>query len=162
MSLELGALTEPLAVAAHALQRGKLSPASTVLILGAGAIGLFTAAMARLHHSAKIIIADIDDDRLEFAFKHGFADEIHFMPTSHAATDEEILSFAQETADEIARDHEQRETTSRELDAVFECTGVPSCVQTAIYVCLILVTSTFIRYLTDVSRQLAPAAKLSL
>lgn len=43
---QLGALAEPLAVAVHSLRQANLGPDSSVLILGAGSIGLLTIAAA--------------------------------------------------------------------------------------------------------------------
>ena len=47
VDFELGALSEPLAVAVHALRLGGVTPGMPVLVLGAGTIGLMSVAAAR-------------------------------------------------------------------------------------------------------------------
>jgi len=47
VGLELGALTEPLAVAVHAARLAGVGPESSVLVLGAGTIGLLTVAACK-------------------------------------------------------------------------------------------------------------------
>jgi len=66
-----GALTEPIAVAAHALQLAKLSPGDSVLIVGTGLIGLLLLQLVRLHTSGTVIAVDIDEQRLALAKKLG-------------------------------------------------------------------------------------------
>lgn len=66
-----GALTEPVSVAAHALRLAKLSPGDSVLIVGAGLIGLLLLQLVRLHTSGTIIAVDIDEKRLELAQQLG-------------------------------------------------------------------------------------------
>jgi threonine dehydrogenase-like Zn-dependent dehydrogenase len=69
-----GALTEPVAVAAHALTLARLTPGDTVLIVGTGLIGLLLLQLVRLHTSGTIIAVDIDEKRLALAKALG-ADE---------------------------------------------------------------------------------------
>lgn len=54
IDFELGALAEPTAVTVHALRLANVGPGSRVLVLGAGTIGLLTAAAAR-HLGAEFI-----------------------------------------------------------------------------------------------------------
>lgn len=54
---ELGALTEPLAVAAEAVQVGAVGLGDTVLVLGPGTIGQGLALMARAAGAARVIVA---------------------------------------------------------------------------------------------------------
>lgn len=57
MSLEEGALLEPLSVGVHSCKRGKIGIDSKVLILGAGPIGLVTLLVAKAMGASKIVIA---------------------------------------------------------------------------------------------------------
>ena len=57
IDLDLGTLTEPLAVAVHALRLARLEPADRVLVLGAGTIGLMAVAAARAAGAAEVWIA---------------------------------------------------------------------------------------------------------
>ncbi|ORY13570.1 chaperonin 10-like protein [Clohesyomyces aquaticus] len=144
MSLALGALLEPLSVAIHALSRASIPPPSrgarppTILVFGAGAVGLLVAAYARLSHpSATILIADIDAGRVNFALSHHFAHLGYTVPippkTPSPPSIEDSLSKARETASSIAAVKRSTDEEVGEVDYVFECTGVPSCLQTAIY-----------------------------
>ncbi|MFV0632919.1 2,3-butanediol dehydrogenase [Demequina sp.] len=63
IDLKMGALVEPMAVAWHAVQRAILTPDSTVLIAGAGpiGIGLFFALKAR--GITKVLVSEPSDER---------------------------------------------------------------------------------------------------
>ena len=60
LPLAEGALAEPTAVGLHAVIRSGMKPGDTVLILGAGPIGLITAFWARRMGAAAVIVADIN------------------------------------------------------------------------------------------------------
>lgn len=137
LSLELGALLEPLGVAIHASRRAQLPPKSTTLVFGAGAVGLLVSAMAKIEGSSTVVIADIDEGRVEFAVKNGFAHKGYTVPMKRGNTVEENLEIAKQTAEAVGRTSRTDGSPVGEVDAVFECTGVPSCLQAAIYVRLI-------------------------
>ncbi len=59
------ALTEPLAIAAHAIRRAAIQKDEFVLVIGAGPIGLGIIAFARLA-GAHIIVVDVNEARLQF------------------------------------------------------------------------------------------------
>lgn len=107
-------------------------------MLGAGAVGLLTAAMLQVTGSSKIVIADIEPRRVDFATLHEFADVGFVMPKKRGSTIEENLTFAREAAALVvgaaSRSTEVENGTAGQFDAVFECTGVEACLQTAIYV----------------------------
>lgn len=71
MSLEEGALMEPLSIAVHACRRGRVTGGDKVLICGAGPIGLLTMMTARAYGATEICVMDIRQDRLDFAKKMG-------------------------------------------------------------------------------------------
>lgn len=56
MSLEEGALLEPLSVGVHACKRGNIGIGSNVLILGAGPIGLVTLLAAKAMGAQTIVV----------------------------------------------------------------------------------------------------------
>ena len=66
-----GALVEPLAVGLHATSLGNVSLGQSVVILGAGCIGLVTLLSAKARGAAKAIVVDLYDKRLEFARQMG-------------------------------------------------------------------------------------------
>ena len=65
LSLEEAAVIEPLCIGAHAVRRADIKEGETVLIVGAGPIGLGAARFAKLQ-GAKTIIMDINEERLQF------------------------------------------------------------------------------------------------
>ena len=71
MTFDHGALMEPLAVGMHAVRRSRLKSGEPVMILGAGTIGLVTLLAAKAAGAGEIIVADLEDVRLEMAQKLG-------------------------------------------------------------------------------------------
>lgn len=67
MSYEAGALVEPTAVAVHAVRRADVRLGENVLVIGAGAIGLITAALCKRMGAHEVIVTDMDPFRLEMA-----------------------------------------------------------------------------------------------
>ena len=75
VTLEEAAMTEPAAVALHALRRGGgCHPGETVLIFGAGPIGLMVAQWARAMSASRILLFDIAAEKLDLARRLGFSD----------------------------------------------------------------------------------------
>lgn len=141
VTFEQGALVEPLAVSLHAINRsqnagsGAGSPltGSSALVLGAGAVGMLTAAALSVSGVTDIVIADIDAARLKIAAELGngrFNLQTHLLPRkAPAASIEEILSGASDLAGEVCK----AASLPEGFDRVFECTGIASCVQLGIY-----------------------------
>jgi L-iditol 2-dehydrogenase len=71
MSDDLGALLEPLAIGVHATQLLRLKLGATVVILGAGPVGLCTLLAARLSAPAKLIVVEPLAYRRELARELG-------------------------------------------------------------------------------------------
>lgn len=69
------ALVEPLAIGAHGVSRAAIKPGEFVLVIGAGPIGLATAEFTQIA-GAKLIISDINEQRLEFCRKILKADHL--------------------------------------------------------------------------------------
>jgi (R,R)-butanediol dehydrogenase/meso-butanediol dehydrogenase/diacetyl reductase len=98
-----GALVEPLSVGLHAVKRSRLAPGMTVVVMGAGPIGLATLTWAK-GKGAKVIVSELAEGRAELARKLG-ADVI-------------VNPNVQAPADKV------RELTGHNPDVVFECIGV--------------------------------------
>lgn len=103
---ELGALIEPLAVAVWAVTRGNLTPGCSVLVTGAGPIGLLVARVAKIFGAGTVTIADVDQARLDLARSRGF----------------EHLVLATSQGYDIPTQ-----------DRLFECAGAPSALTAGIY-----------------------------
>jgi threonine dehydrogenase-like Zn-dependent dehydrogenase len=70
------ALVEPMSVGYHAANRGQVSEVDTVLVIGSGTIGMGAIAAA-VRKGAAVIVADIDDAKLEMASRFGAQHTIH-------------------------------------------------------------------------------------
>lgn len=77
LSLAEHTLVEPLSVGFHAVERGRVNSADTVLVIGCGMIGLGVIAGAALSRSARVIAVDVDDAKLALARKAGAAETIN-------------------------------------------------------------------------------------
>ncbi len=71
VSLEDGAMVEPLAVGVHACRRGGIAPGQSAAVLGAGPIGLLAAQAAAAYGAFPVIVTDVVKPRLEWARKLG-------------------------------------------------------------------------------------------
>ena len=68
---EHAALSEPVSCAVNSLQQCDLQPGDTVLVLGAGPMGLMNACVARSFGAGKIILSEVNDVRLAQAESFG-------------------------------------------------------------------------------------------
>lgn len=67
MTDEEAALVEPTAVAVYACDRGEVTAGSSVLVTGAGPIGMLTLLAARAAGAAQLFVSDLNDARLAYA-----------------------------------------------------------------------------------------------
>jgi len=129
MSLEEGALMEPLAVGVHACRRAGVKLGSKVLICGAGPIGLVNLLTARAMGASEVVITDIMDNRLEVAKSMGAT---HTYKVTRERT-------AEEAAADIAS-----LLGGEAPDVCIECSGAEPSIRFGIYAtksggCLVLV-----------------------
>lgn len=75
LPLKMGAMIEPLSIGAHGVRRANIQQDETVLVVGAGPIGLGVARFSKLL-GAKVIVADLSEERLEFCQEWSECDEI--------------------------------------------------------------------------------------
>jgi len=72
LSFEEGAMTEPAAVALHALHQSGLQVGNSLAVFGAGPVGVMLAMWARIAGARPVCLVDIDSERLRFAQSLGF------------------------------------------------------------------------------------------
>jgi len=120
VSLQEGALAEPLAVAAHAVRMIGVKPGQSVVIFGSGTIGLVCGAVARQFGAKKIVAVDLLEHKLEFA--KGFNKSGAFKPDLNASPEENAARLIKENDLGLG------------ADAVIEATGAESSIATAVYV----------------------------
>jgi (R,R)-butanediol dehydrogenase/meso-butanediol dehydrogenase/diacetyl reductase len=106
LSDEEGALIEPLAVCIHAAHMSRMQVGDTVVVTGAGPIGLLMAMVARASGAAKVIMTEVAPTRIDVARALGF--------TVLNAADPNLVEQVLEL------------TRGRGGDIVFEATGHPS------------------------------------
>jgi 2-desacetyl-2-hydroxyethyl bacteriochlorophyllide A dehydrogenase len=70
LSLQHGALIEPLAVACHDVRLGGIQPGENVVVIGGGPIGMLVALVAQ-HAGGKVIVSEVNPFRVELAGKMG-------------------------------------------------------------------------------------------
>ena len=121
-------------MAIQATRRAEVTRSGSVLVLGAGAIGLLCAAVCQSIGARHIVIADIQPDRVDFAIKHGFATSEVTIPLKKAHNIDEQMQVARENAALVSHKLQIEAGPEAAFDVVFECTGVEACTQAAIYV----------------------------
>jgi L-iditol 2-dehydrogenase len=105
LSFDDAAMIEPACVAYHAAKRGEIKNGDTVLIVGAGPIGIFAMQSVKALGALRVYVADIDEKRLELARSLG-ADG--------------VLNVSQE---KITEGLERLIGGSKEVDVFFDCVG---------------------------------------
>ena len=113
------ALIEPFCISHHGVKRGNVGPNDTVLIVGAGTIGMLAAFSAK-SKGAQVYIADIAKPKLAYAQELGVVDGV-------------ILNTSKEVFDERVKEI----TNGNGFDVCIEAVGLPStflnCIDAACY-----------------------------
>jgi len=104
VSFEAAAMVEPLAVGVHAAIKARVKPGDIAVVMGAGPIGLVTVLAALAAGCARVIVSDIDDDKLAIAAKLGPVTPVNVRNRDLA-------------------DAARAETDGWGADIVFECSG---------------------------------------
>jgi (R,R)-butanediol dehydrogenase / meso-butanediol dehydrogenase / diacetyl reductase len=111
LSDEVAAQVEPATVAFHGVRRSGITPGDTVVVQGAGPIGLLALQFARAAGAGDVLVVEPSPARRRLATELG---------ATNALTPDE--------AAEYVLDH----TQGVGADVVIECTGVPRLLQTAV------------------------------
>ena len=106
---QVAVLIEPFTIGVHAVMRANIQLGDTVIVQGSGAIGLLTAAAARLGGAAKVIVVGGPARRLELAKRLGADVTVDIDAVPDLAERKEIVLS-----------HTARGAGA---DVVFECTG---------------------------------------
>ncbi|KAL3482892.1 chaperonin 10-like protein [Aspergillus germanicus] len=127
MSLEDGAMVEPVAVAVQITKVGKVRANQTIVVFGCGPIGLLCQAVSKAYAAKKVIGIDISRARLDFARSFG-ADGV-FAPPARPEGVEEV-----EWSEKVAGMIKETFGLGEGADVVIEATGAQSCIQAGIHV----------------------------
>jgi L-iditol 2-dehydrogenase len=137
-SFEKAALAEPLSVLVHASRRAGLKRGQSVLVLGTGAIGILACALAKSIGASRVAAIDINEARLKFAKRNGFAQQVFCLPPiDRPRTPEEQLRRAKEIASMALATFGKEDG----FDVVFECSGAESSIQMSVHVSILLIYS---------------------
>ncbi|GAA6062076.1 hypothetical protein JCM10212_006499 [Sporobolomyces blumeae] len=132
MSMEEGALIEPMSVAVHAIHKvAQMSHAANVLVFGAGPVGLLTCAVAKGLGARQVIAVDMQEARLKFAKEQGLAHDYMLSPSMNQG--ESKLDYSKRSAEEICKRFGFAERGPEGLDLVIDCSGAEVCIQTGIF-----------------------------
>jgi D-xylulose reductase len=118
VSLQEGALIEPLAVAVHIVKQAEIKPGQSVVVMGAGPVGLLCLAMAKAYGASTLVAVDIQPSRLEFA-------------ASYAAT--HTFTPARISGEENAANLLKSIGLPDGADAVIDASGAEPSIQTSIH-----------------------------
>src|SRR5690606_13718103 len=110
---EHAAMVEPIAVAMHAINMTDVAVDDTAVVGGAGMISLFLIQLLKLRGCSRIIVFDINENRLELAKKLGAT---HILVAGKDNIADSVLLL----------------TKGRGADAGFEAVGISSVVNTVI------------------------------
>lgn len=113
VSFTQAALLEPVSIALHAVNRGAVVAGETVVVLGAGTIGLFVIQAARLQGAGRIIVSDPQPSRRALALQLG----------ADVAVDPGVEDVAARV---------EVETAGQGADVTFEVVGIAATLQQAV------------------------------
>jgi D-xylulose reductase len=120
VTMEEGALVEPLSVAVHLVRQGMVQPGHSVVVFGAGPVGLLCSAVARAFGATHITVVDVQAQRLEFA-------------RNYSATSVFLLDKCASAAEDASRLRQVNEFGAG-ADVVIEASGAEAAVHTGIHV----------------------------
>ncbi|EGP87927.1 putative xylitol dehydrogenase [Zymoseptoria tritici IPO323] len=118
VSLEEGALVEPLGVAVHIVRQAGVFPGASIVVYGAGPVGLLCCAVAKAFGATKVVAVDINEDRLKFA-------------STYAAT-HTFVSKREAPQEAAARIKSECDLGSG-ADIIIDASGAEPAIQTAIH-----------------------------
>src|ERR1035437_5559934 len=113
LPFEHAAFVEPLSIAVHAAHRAHMAAHETVVVVGAGMIGLLQIQVLRAYGCSRIIAVDVAPEKLEMARKLGATETINSASSSVV---ENIL----------------QRTDGRGVDLSFECVGIGATIDIAV------------------------------
>lgn len=113
VTMEEGALLEPLSVGVHACRRANVGLGSNVLILGAGPIGLSTLVAAKSMGAGNVLIIDVVATRLELAKELGATHTLVADKTRTEAENVDIVHTILGVAPDVCIDCSGAESTTR-------------------------------------------------
>jgi D-xylulose reductase len=133
LTLEDGALCEPVAVGVQICKVGQVKMNQNVVVFGCGTIGLLCQAVAKAAGAKKVIGVDMSEKRMALATGLGYADYTFAPPMMGAVTEGLNKEDAEvEWNGKVAEMIKEKFGLGEGPDVVLECTGAQSCIQTGV------------------------------
>lgn len=121
VTLEEGALIEPLSVAVHVVRLANVQPGDKVVVYGAGPVGLLCLAVAKAYGASSTVVVDVNQTRADFA-------------KTYAAT-HAFLPAKGETPLESSTRLQAECGLGDGADVAIDASGAEVCIQQAVHVC---------------------------
>ncbi|RDB22816.1 putative D-xylulose reductase A [Hypsizygus marmoreus] len=132
VSLEDGAMIEPLAVGIHSVSNlGSFRANQSIVIFGCGPVGLLCMAVAKALGASRIVAVDIIPARLEFA-KNYAATDVYLPPKF--AEGETKVEYSRRNAEKMRVDLGIEERGRKAIDLVIDASGAEVSIQTALHI----------------------------
>ncbi|KAK0490889.1 xylitol dehydrogenase [Armillaria novae-zelandiae] len=132
VSLEDGAMIEPLAVGVHSVANlGGFRSGQSIIVFGCGPVGLLCIAVAKALGAARIIAVDIVQERLDFA-KNYAATDVYLPPRFNPG--ETKIEYSKRNGDNLKAVLGITERGKNSLDLVIDASGAEVSIQTGFQV----------------------------
>ncbi|KAI1613999.1 chaperonin 10-like protein [Exophiala viscosa] len=137
LTLEDGALCEPVAVAVQVCKVGNVRPGQTVVVFGCGPIGLLVQCVAKAYAAKKVIGIDMSASRMELAKSVLKCADETFAPPRMPKADGEAYDADKESewSAKVAAQIKDAFNLGEGPDVVIDATGAQSCIQTGVNLC---------------------------
>lgn len=128
LSLEDGAMMEPLSVGVHSVANvGNFKANQVIAVFGAGPVGLLCMAVAKALGAKRVIAVDINQARLDFAKSYAATDL--YLPGKPNEGESQI-EYSKRTAAEMASKLNFPDRGLGAIDLVIDASGAATCIQT--------------------------------
>ncbi|KAF8974423.1 xylitol dehydrogenase [Flammula alnicola] len=132
LSLEDGAMMEPLAVGVHSVSNlGGLRASQSIAVFGCGPVGLLCMAVARAIGASRIIAVDIVPARLEFAKNYAATET--YLPLKPEEGESKI-DYSRRNAANMKKELGIDDRGKSSIDLVIDASGAEVSIQTGFYI----------------------------
>lgn len=141
VSLEDGAMLEPLAVGVHSVSTlAQFKTGQTVAVFGCGPVGLLCMAVAKALGASRIVAIDIAQPRLDFAKQYAATDTWNPPAPSEG---ESKIAYSRRNAQLLKEALSIEDRGPKGIDLIIDASGAETSVQTGFY--LVKIGGTFIQ-----------------